>query len=340
MDPKIKHPLLLGIDSYWHAMCYKLIMHSYEIKKMFHKISILLPTATLFVIALAQVACSPELVEIQEQFAKSNSSALSTLSIDLYEQIKEEQNARISRLSSIFCRAEYICRWKEDGKEHLELGEGSFFIKPPDRVAACYGKLGDTSVWMAHCVDRSWLIIKDDEKPYACLVKDGFIQSVGLSENQMYVMPEELLFASGMFTLPQAELSRWSLSGGFYGDTITIVLLNDDVERRIHFSEDTLLPLRLEYYNSKENQLLSHVSLTQYEELNKSEIQSENPMYPTRIVISRVEPPFELEITVDIANNIAEGSEKAFKNVFDFDTMLRSMGISSDVVVEYGFDDE
>ncbi len=298
------------------------------------------PIAFMVGIAGLQLGCAPELLEIREQFANLASAAGDSQDVDLYERIRERQNARIGRTSPIFCSAEFIYRWTDEGKEHFEIGEGSFFMRPPDRVALCFGKLGEINIWMAHSVDRYWLIAKDDEKPTAILVKDGARTTVEWRGKEFVLAPKELIFAAGMFILPQADVSRWSLRRGVYRDAITITLHDGDMERRVHFSEETLLPLRLEFVESFGSRLVSSISLTRYAPLNTSVVQDESPMVPTRIVIRQLVPPLELEIDVDLDTDRASDADSVFDRVFDFDAILRSMGIHEDVVQKHGFGDE
>ena len=119
-----------------------------------------------------------------------------------------------------------------------------------------------------------------------------------------------------------------------------MTLHEDEIARRIHFDAESLLPLRLEIFESSGKRPVAYASLTHYAPMNSSSVQGESPMVPTRIVMGQLDPPVELEINADLATHRPMTRDEIYDRVFDFDAILRSMGIPEDVVEKHGFDDE
>lgn len=124
--------------------------------------------------------------------------------VPTYAELVDRYNAQVRNLDRLWSSTDVEMRWRDDnGKTHLEKGDGKFLFVRPGRVALTIEKLGKTYLWAGTDRERYWLFDNQEDVAYV-----GHHRHIGKPCAQplpLPIHPAAVPYLLGLMPLPQEQ---------------------------------------------------------------------------------------------------------------------------------------
>lgn len=312
----------------------------------------MLKTAIITVVAVFLVSCH------SGEMAENKESKIASLPIETNENsyskdfenryadsqaklsvLASVQNERYDSLFPFMTRGEYTLMTLAPDHD-FQNGEGYIHAVSDRKICLTYSKLGNPVAYFGQNNDRYWLIHSTHEGQYGLLVNSVIrFSDLDIDDLPPY-KPEDFTYLLGVFTINAPDSLSWSYYDDIEADMMTIVAVKDGFRIFVYFNRDSRLPQKVSIYKVELNQKIAESKLDSY--IPKLDYESriiENSLMPSKVVINifgDAESVLKFEF-IDYRNGPYGGGEIS-ESMFDFDSLLKSMGVSSDEIFNIGFD--
>ena len=125
--------------------------------------------------------------------------------VPTYGEIAQKQNRRAENAPRYWAPTDVQLDWTdEDGKRHVESGDGLLIFVQPDRVAMTFSKVGEIGFW-AGCNEEMFWVFEGGDDPVAYVARNENAFHPDCDSLPIAIHPLELIDLLGLFSFPMIE---------------------------------------------------------------------------------------------------------------------------------------